>query len=267
MHESYKECIDKIHKIKHIINEKPHRIANNIGPIIFGIMGKGLVGLGARDVLEELGAIEISTSELQDISKLDSTKFYFIILGRKHHLQRDDKEEFDESDFLENMNEYKIVFHEKYLPKLTVFMNCVNWDKRYPKILTTDQMNSVLENPENRLKAIGDLSCLPHGPIEFLHKNRYSESPFYYYDANAGLVDSHSSVSDKSIIYAAIENLPAELPKDASQMFEDSLTSFLENLAEADDFSLESMPPELVRGWIVCNGEITKEYQYLNDSH
>ena len=60
-------------------------------------------------------------------------------------------------------------------------------------------MNAVLDNPLNRLKVIGDLSCLPHGPIEFLHKNKHSEEPFYYYDSTNGLVDSHAIVSDKSV--------------------------------------------------------------------
>ena len=123
MHEDYKECVEKVRKIKQIISENPHRIANNIGPIVFGVMGKGLVGLGARDVLRELGAIEISAAELEDISLLDKTKIYFVALGRQHHIQRDGKEEFNETDFFENTEEYKVVFYEKYLPKLTVFLN------------------------------------------------------------------------------------------------------------------------------------------------
>ena len=130
MYESYKDCVEKIHKIRDTIAEKPFRIANHIGPIIFGIMGRGLVGMGAKDVLEELGATQISTLELEDISKLDSTKSYYVVLGRKHHLQKEDNEEFDEADFLKDTSQYKVVFYEKYLPKLTVFINCINWDKR-----------------------------------------------------------------------------------------------------------------------------------------
>ena len=42
--------------------------------------------------------------------------------------------------------------------------------------------------------------------------------------------------------------LPAELPKDASQMFEDSLSSFLDKLTEAEDQDLDSIAPEFARG-------------------
>eukprot|EP00345_Euplotes_harpa_P002389 CAMPEP_0168319608 /NCGR_PEP_ID=MMETSP0213-20121227/1158_1 /TAXON_ID=151035 /ORGANISM="Euplotes harpa, Strain FSP1.4" /LENGTH=246 /DNA_ID=CAMNT_0008320863 /DNA_START=568 /DNA_END=1305 /DNA_ORIENTATION=+ len=238
---------------------QPFRVFNNIGPIIIGIMGQGNVGKGCKDICEVLGATEIFTSDLNDISLLDRSKIYYVVLSRKHFLQKDDKEEFSHQDFIENPDDYKVVFHQKYLPKLSVFMNCINWDKRYPRLLTAEQMNSVLESPENRLMVIGDNSCLPHGSIEFLHKAKYCDNPFYYYDLKDGMVESHRDASENSVVYVAVENAPAELPKDASQMFEDSLVKYLDWLASAEDVATTSMPDELSRANIILKGELTEQ--------
>mmetsp|Transcript_7236 Transcript_7236/g.6418 ORF Transcript_7236/g.6418 Transcript_7236/m.6418 type:complete len:334 (-) Transcript_7236:322-1323(-) len=151
MYESYNECVQKLHQIRDSLKSKPDRIAANCGPIIAGILGMGTVGQGAKEIFIELGAEEITSDQLTKIDELDSSKLYYVALGRKHFLQRDGKEEFNEEDYQENKDKYETVFHNKYLPKLSVLINCIGWSPDCPKLLTSDQMNQVLDNSGNRL--------------------------------------------------------------------------------------------------------------------
>jgi alpha-aminoadipic semialdehyde synthase len=64
----------------------------------------------------------------------------------------------------------------------------------------------------------------------------------------------------------AVDNLPCELPVEASTVFGDALLPFLPALAEADfnlDFESCTLPPELKRATIVDRGQLTPEYGYL----
>lgn len=110
MHGSYAELVVKLNKIRDELKLNPGRIASNCGPLVFGILGVGAVGRGARDVLIEIGAQEISVEALDDIGQLDSSKMYYVELGRKHFLQKDGTLGFSHEDYILNKSEYKNVF-------------------------------------------------------------------------------------------------------------------------------------------------------------
>ena len=198
MYENYEEWVEKLNHIRDCIKENPHRIATTCGPVIVGIIGMGVVGQGAKEVFTELGAIEIQSDSLDTISELDPTKIYYVWFGRKHFLQRDGKEDFNEEDYLENKDKYEVVFHKKYLYKLSLLINCIAWNPDYPKLLTNEQMRLVLNNPDNRLCAIGDVTCIHNGPVEFLKSTRKSDNPFIYI--------SSDTLSNEAVSKSNLEN-------------------------------------------------------------
>lgn len=81
------------------------------------------------------------------------------------------------------------------------------------------------------------------------------EHPFFLYDTQARLV--HDNLDDQGVLVLGVENLPAELPVEASNHFGEALVPFLESLASSDgslSFEKQSrdLPPEL-HGAIVTN--------------
>ena len=69
------------------------------------------------------------------------------------------------------------------------------------------------------------------------------------------------------IVLLAVDNLPCELPNDASSFFSNQLTPLVPNLLKADyDRTLETsgLRPEIQKAVIVYNGKLTKDYEYLN---
>ena len=67
-------------------------------------------------------------------------------------------------------------------------------------------------------------------------------------------------------VILAVDNLPCELPVDASQHFGDALLRFVPPLARCDwsaPYAHLALPDELKRAVLVHRGEITPPYSYL----
>ncbi len=70
------------------------------------------------------------------------------------------------------------------------------------------------------------------------------------------------------VLYLAIDYLPAELPKDASEHFSNHLVKFIPQIVQSDPlikFQEQSLPSEIKKACITSNGELTTTYQYLNE--
>lgn len=263
MYNSYAEIVEKLNWIRDTISSNPERISNNFGPIIFGVIGMGIVGQGAVDILQELGAENIPIESLEDIQNLDKEKIYYVTFGRKHFLQKNNGEDFSHEDYLANKGEYKTIFCEKYLSKLSVLLITMAWNPEYPQLITTEEINTVLENEENRLMAIGDICCMANGPVEFFTEETTSENPFFYYDPTNGVTQGPEKAGENSLIYLACEKLPSELPKESSKMFEHGLKKYLTEISEKGGATYDTMNDELKTGCIIFDGKITDPYSYL----
>ncbi len=66
----------------------------------------------------------------------------------------------------------------------------------------------------------------------------------------------------------AVDNLPAELPRESSTSFSETLLDFIPALAKADftvSFDKLELPQELKDAVIVYQGKLTKDYKYLRE--
>jgi len=75
-------------------------------------------------------------------------------------------------------------------------------------------------------------------------------------DVEKGMVATPDEAGDQSIIYLAVENLPSELPKDASKMFANSLTDYLKQINSGvkshGAITEATIPEDLKTGMIIC---------------
>ena len=135
-------------------------------------------------------------------------------------------------DYFDHPERYESRFAH-FLPSLTLLVNAVYWDKRYPRFVTWAGLKRLDETTRPRkLSGIADITCDTFGSIECNVKSTDSDMPAYRVDPAAGTTqDGHLG---EGIVLLAVDNLPCELPQDASTFFSNQLKPFVPGLLTAD---------------------------------
>jgi len=172
---------------------------------------------------------------------------------------------FDLDDYYRRgAGSYRGVF-SRYLNDLSVLVNCIYWDERYPRLLTLPQCRTLWAPGRSpKLKVIGDISCDVNGSVECTVKPTEPGNPVYVYDPATG--KAQDGFEGDGPVMMAVEILPSEIPRESSIDFSRVLKPFLPHLAGADlskPFAGLALPPELKRAVIVYRGELTPDYAYL----
>lgn len=179
---------------------------------------------------------------------------------------RDSNSIFELQDYYENgAAKYEGDFH-KYLPYITVLMNCIYWTDKYPRLITKEFIRNHWTSDNRRFRIVGDISCDVEGAIEFTMKCTKPDRPAFTY-----IIDEDRAelgVDGNGPVVMSVDNLPCELPREASTSFSDTLHDFIPALAKADfsaPFEELELPRELLGAIIVYQGELTKNFEYLED--
>ena len=160
---------------------------------------------------------------------------------------------------------YEGVF-ERWLPRLTVLLNCVFWDAQYPRLVSKAAVRRLYAAAPPLLRVIGDVSCDIEGSVELTLKETHIDAPVYVYDPAADSISD--GVEGRGPVVLAVGNLPCELSRESSEAFSAVLSPFVPALA-ATDFSVPyaqlSLPPELGRALILHHGDFTPGYEYMRE--
>lgn len=242
-------------------------VPDEMAPFTIGFTGYGNVSLGAQHIANQLPAVEITPEELLKL-KADgnySNKLVYKVVFKEHHISqpKDSGQKFDLKDYYEHPEKYKNQF-EKYLPHLTILMNCMYWDDRYPTLVSKDAIEKLHKANDMKLTVIGDVTCDPDGSIEFTHKGTEIEDPVFVY--NPVKRESEMGFEGEGILVMAVDILPSELPRESSESFGEALIDFVPAIAHADysaDFEQLKLPAEIKRAMILHKGELTPDYQYI----
>ena len=167
---------------------------------------------------------------------------------------RDGDEEFNESHYHAHPEEYKSTFYP-FTKVADAFINGIYWDKRIPVFFSEEQMREKDFN----IKVIGDITCdiSPEASVpSTLHASTIHE-PVFGYDPHSG-TECEPYQSD-CVDVMSIDNLPNELPRDASEDFGNMLMS--------------RVIPRLLKEWsttinkatIALDGHLNEPYSYLED--
>jgi alpha-aminoadipic semialdehyde synthase len=238
-------------------------IPESISPLIIGFAGYGHVSKGAQEILDVLPVIEIKPDDIENIFSNYSNKCVYKIIFKENDMVEPilDDYKFDLQDYYDNPENYKPKF-EYYLPYLSILMNCVYWDPRYPRLITkkyiSDNFNKI------RLNVIGDISIDINGSIEITEKATSSDMPSYVYNPKTKSIKD--GVDGEGIVIMGVDNLPCELPIESSNEFSNSLFNFVIKIVKADyfkDFDNIDLPSEIKRAVILYHGELTSDYKYI----
>jgi alpha-aminoadipic semialdehyde synthase len=262
-YESLNELNESIEEIGK--NFQLHDIPDFFKPIVIGFAGYGNVSKGAQKILEYFPYKEISPQELSyGFNDSHEPILYKVVFKEKDIVQPNDLlKSFDLQDYYAHPDQYHSIF-QQYLPYLTVLMNCIYWDQRYPRLITKKSIMTLSQEKKLILQVIGDISVDINGSIEFTEKVTTPDHPSYVYQPDIDHIDD--DISKKGVAIMAVDNLPCELPKESSREFSKILYPFIPAIIQADyERSVEKLklPMEIKNAIILHQGKLTTSYEYL----
>jgi len=262
---SLSEAIKVISDVGHEIVE--HGLPKELTPLTIGFTGYGNVSTGAQEIAGLLPIKEITPEgllALKERKNLPDNVIYKVVFKEWDLSQpKDEIKEFDLGDYYSHPERYKSVF-EQYIPHLTMLMNCMYWNERYPRIVTKDYLEKLFSGGRPKLTVIGDVTCDRDGSIECTHKGTEIEDPVFVYDPFTR--KPLMGFKGTGILVMAVDILPSELPRDASIGFSNALFKFIKPITTADyDLKFEEidLPAPIKRAMILHKGKFTPSFKYI----
>lgn len=215
------------------------------------LTGFGRVGHGALEIMNKLPITEVSPEEfLEDVF----TEPVFTHLGTADYVGRDDGREFDRDEFFEDGSDHHSTF-PRYLEEADLYIACHYWENSSPYLVTREDLKSK----KMRVSVIADISCDIDGPVASTIRPSTIADPIYGYDPETEQevdFENHNAIA-----VMAVDNLPCELPKDASIDFGNELIKNVFPALFGDD------PQSIIeRGsQTTRDGKLTYEFKYLAD--
>jgi len=239
----------------------------DLPPVVFGFAGYGNVSKGAQYVFDHLPFESVEPEQLPGLfapnASVSMNKFYKVVFKEEHLALRTADGGFALQEYYDHPELYSGQFG-RWLPYLTGMVNCIYWEERYPKLVTRQELRALASSDGLRLRVISDITCDIDGSIEMTVEATNQERPILTYDpANDSL---ERKLEGPGVSVLAVDNLPCELPRDATAHFGRSLSPFLAELADLDrsqTFANLPVRDELKGAIIVWNGALTPRYSYL----
>jgi len=222
----------------------------DLGRTRIAITGGGRVAQGAKEILHKASVRQVSPVEyLSDTF----TGPVFTRLDPWHYTVSRDERVFDFDHFVKEPEMYRNAFHP-YARRTDLYIACHFWDPRSPELLTRKD----LIGGRVPIRIIADISCDINGPIASTIRASTIGNPFYGYDPVSG--KESDPFGKEAITVMAVDNLPGELPRNASEDFGKSLQEHvMPALTGERDSGMIS------RACIAEKGALTPEFAYLSD--
>lgn len=220
-------------------------------PVKIVLTGTGRVGSGAADVLRDMGIRQVTPADFLHRSYSEAV---FTQLRVHHYIARTDGSAFETKEYYQHPVGYCSAF-APYYRTADIFINGIFWDRRAPVFFTAEEM----ANPDFRIRVIADITCdiAPESSVPSTLRASTIDDPVFGYDPVNGT--ETAPFQTDAIDVMAIDNLPNELPRDASQAFGQQ---FIEHILP-EFFKPHSRMLE--RATVAENGRLGKHFAYLAD--
>jgi saccharopine dehydrogenase (NAD+, L-lysine forming) len=216
------------------------------------LTGNGRVANGAIDVLEDMKIREVSPSDFLE-RKFDEA--VFTQLHARHYVKNKRGLPFVKNEFYNHPERFESNFLP-YTRVTDIFINGIFWDNHAPQFFTIEDMKRA----DFKIKVIADITCdiAPKSSVpSTLFATTIAEPVFGY---NPITEQAEKPFSPDVIDVMSIDNLPNELPRDASEFFGNQ---FIENILPE---LLHHEQSVIIDGATICkNGDLTPYFEYLRD--
>ena len=218
--------------------------------IKIALTGGGRVANGAIETLSALRIRKVTADEFLMASFREPV---YCQLNPRDYVELPDDHNFDLNDFFKHPER----FVSKFVPytKVTdLFISAHFWDPRSPKMFTKEDMKAS----DFHISVISDITCDIDGSVPTTLRASTIAQPFYGYNIVKGEEDL--PFNKDTVCIMAVDNLPCELPRDASDDFaKDLVERVLPNII------LEDTDKVIERASICKDGKLTPGFEYLSD--
>jgi alanine dehydrogenase len=215
------------------------------------LTGAGRVGRGAAEVLHDMGIREVSA---EDFLEKTFDEAIFTQLHSRDYVAHNSEHPLEKRHFHSHPEQYHSTF-APFTQTADVFINGIYWDSRSPAFFTREDM----ADPNFRLQVIADVTCdlAPISSVPSTLRASTIAQPVFGYDPKTGL--EIAPYSPHGIDMMTIDNLPNEMPRDASRAFgEMFILRVLPEFFKPQSSILE-------RATIAKDGQLAKHFTYLQN--
>jgi alanine dehydrogenase len=219
-------------------------------PLKIVVTGTGKVGNGAKEILDAMKIKEVTPDNY--LTK-NYTQAVYTQIDVLDYNKRKDGQVLDYTDFHDNPSEYVSDF-ERFTKVSDIYIAGHFYGNGAPVILSQE----MLQANDCMIKVVADISCDVNGPVACTLRSSTIAEPLY------GYLPSENKEVDvfhpAAIVVMAVDNLPCELPKDASEGFGEM---FSEHVIPA--FFNGDKDGILKRAKMTEKGKLTERFSYLQD--
>lgn len=217
------------------------------------LTGAGRVANGAAEVLENAGFQRLSPQEF--LNNASEGPVFTQLACEDYVAPKAEGANYDQSEFFAHPERYTSIF-DPYTKVADLMINGIYWDNRAPQFFTAEEMKAE----DFKIQVIADVTCdiAPAASIpSTLYASTIAEPVFGYDPKQAKAVAPYAP---ETIDMMTIDNLPNELPRDASMSFgEQFIASVLPEFLGLKDTKM------IERASVTLNGQLGPHFQYLTN--
>lgn len=220
-------------------------------PMKIAVTGSGRVTAGLLDIMSHW---DIESVEPEDFLANEYDYPVYTLLKGANLYEHKENGTYSRLDFHNNPHKYHCKFSE-FLSATDILLNGIYWDAKIPRLFKKED----IIKSDFRISVIADVTCDKDGSVPINIGSSTIANPVYGIDRQTFLQVSPFLSGNSSIDVMAVDNLPNELPRDASKHFGEHIIKYIipELLKEESDI--------LNRATICENGKLTKHFEYLSD--
>jgi alanine dehydrogenase len=239
------QCADRVEVEEELTKVK---LPSNAKIILTGF---GRVGHGAREILDLLPIKEVTPEEFET-QDFDSPVFTH--LDVEDYYAKRDGSEFSKKEFYSNPETYRCTFN-RFLSKADMYIPCHYWSDKADYIITRNDLKAE----DIRLSVVADISCDIDCAVACTIRPSKISDPMYGYNPDTESEDD--MMKEGVIAVMAVDNLPCELPLDASEDFGSELMrEVMPSLIGDDKDGIIARGSETN-----LQGELTEYFAYLEN--
>jgi len=214
------------------------------------VTGGGRVANGVIETLSHLKIRKVTPYEFLHHSFREPV---YCQLHSKDYHEAKDGHSWTLKEFFDHPDHYFSTF-KPYTKVADLLITAHFWDPQGPLLFTKEEMRS----PGFHIAVIADISCDINGSVPSTVKSSTIDEPFYGYNPMTDATDI--PFSKDSVTVMAVDNLPCELPRDASDGFGRDLVERVFPALLGND------PERMIERASICkDGKLTKGFEYLKD--
>ena len=219
-------------------------------PIKVLLTGRGRVGSGAKEMLDGMGMQKVA---VQDYLSKDFPYPVYCQIDASFYNKRKDGTRGNKEDFIAHPERYESNFF-RFTKVTDLYIAGHFYGDGASYLITREDA----QHPEFKIQVIADISCDIDGPVAPTIRASTIAAPIFGYDPHTG--KETDFLESDAIAVMAVDNLPAELPRDASEGFG---AAFVKSVSPA--FFNGDKDGILERARMTSGGKLTPRYSYLQD--